>query len=123
MAFGRGNAVGRFPLFGALEVRGDLRLELVVANLRRQQDGWAAPSVAAQIERQPLAANERALIVDAMRLDVAGGRNGKLAVFQTNGCTVGVEVDDDAADEFQGLRACRRRRAYEDNRFVRPDEA
>ena len=49
MTLGRGHRVGRLPLLGALEIRRDLLLELVVANLRRQRDG-AAPALATNFE-------------------------------------------------------------------------
>ena len=58
-----------------------------------------------------------------MSLDVILRRAGELAVFQTHGRPVSVEVDDDAADEFQRLGAGGRRRADEDDRFVRPNQA
>src|SRR5690349_20281839 len=115
MALRRRNTVGRLPFFGALEVRSDLRLELVVANLRREQHRRTTASVAAQIEGHALAAHERALIIGAVRVYVAGGRSGEFAVLQTHGRAVGVEIDDDAVNEFQRLRTSGRRGTDEDD--------
>lgn len=123
MALRRRNSIRRLPLFGTLEVRGDLRLKLLVANLRGQQYRRTTSSVTAQIERHALAAHERALIIGAVRVYVTGGCSGELAVLQTHGRAVGVEIDDDAVNEFQRLRTSGGRRTDEDDRFVRPDEA
>ncbi len=95
MALGRRGAIGRLPFFGALKVRRDLLFERVVAKLGREGDG-TPPPFTPNLERQTFAPREGTLILIAMRFNVESAGTGEIAVVEAHGCTMRVEVDDNA---------------------------
>ena len=119
VAFRHGHCIGRLPGFGAFQIRRDLLFERVIANLRRQCNG-AATALASHFETQALVPRQRALVVLAVGLDVAGARACELTAIETHGGAIGIEVDDDAVERF--VHGAGRRRAHEDQRFVGTDE-